>query len=274
MSGIQSIKELFLKRKRFVVSLVAAAAVIYISLAVFLPRMQNGAGNSGTVVIRVDDIQDYGFRDAQIFLMQESIVARVPLSLAVIPGMLGDDKEVVQNVHLSVEMGSEVAVHGWEHEDISRLSCTEQEEMLSRSRERIREILGCDTTVLVPPMFSFSEDTLKAMQGESFGIVSTMSDLAEPGKLSGIISLPATVELSDYANGTWTMKSPEKVKAETAASLKKYGYAVIVTHPQEFMQGDQLDQHAAESYRELLSLLKENYTFTTLEELGRMWRQP
>ena len=226
-----------------------------------------------SLVIRVDDIQDFAFREAQLFLLNESVINHVPLSLAVIAGMFGEDREVVQTVKLAVSLGSDVAVHGWKHEDLAKLSFREQVALLFQSRSRINEILDFDTRVLVPPMFSFSEDTMAAMHEEGYNIISTFADLSEPGSISKVISLPATVELSDYSNGTWEMKSSDSVKAEVSRSIQKYGFAVIVTHPQEFLTDGELNQVNVELYRALLRTLKEDYSFKTLEALGEDWRQ-
>ena len=226
-----------------------------------------------SLVIRVDDIQDFAFREAQLFLLNESVINHVPLSLAVIAGMFGEDREVVQTVKLAVSLGSDVAVHGWKHEDLAKLSFREQVALLFQSRSRINEILDFDTRVLVPPMFSFSEDTMAAMHEEGYNIISTFADLSEPVSISKVISLPATVELSDYSNGTWEMKSSDSVKAEVSRSIQKYGFAVIVTHPQEFLTDGELNQVNVELYRALLRTLKEDYSFKTLEALGEDWRK-
>ena len=66
------------------------------------------------------------------------------------------------------------------------------------------------------------------------------------------------------------MKSVDSVKAEIAGSIQKYGFAVLVTHPQEFLENGELSQVNTESYQALLFTLKENYSFKTLERLGEL----
>jgi hypothetical protein len=121
-------------------------------------------------------------------------------------------------------------------------------------------------------MFSFDEDTLAAMNEEGYNIISTVADYVEPGLMSNVISLPATIELSDFSNGIWNMKSLDSIKAEISRSVQKYGFAVIVTHPQEFINDGELNQVNTELYRALLNTLKEDYSFETLETLGENWR--
>lgn len=225
------------------------------------------------LVMRVDDIQDYIFREAQIFLLNESMINGVPLSLAIISGVFGEDREIVEMVKLAVSLGSEVTVHGWMHENLATFSVEEQVALLIQARTRIEEVLGCDTRVVVPPMFSFNNDTISAMQEADYNIISSYVDTSEPALFSKVISIPGTVELSDYShNGTWNMKSVDLVKAEISNSVQKYGFAVIVTHPQEFLNDGELNQVNTELYRALLNTLKEDYSFETLERLAENWR--
>lgn len=222
------------------------------------------------IVMRVDDIQDFAFREAQLFLLNESMINQVPLSLAIIAGMFGKDSEIVQTVRLVVSSGSEAAVHGWKHEDIATLPFGEQAELLGRSKIQIKETLGYDVEVFVPPMFSFNQDTIAAMLEEGYSTLSASTEIGEPGSISKVISLPATVELSDFSKGIWTMKNLNSVEAEISRSIEKYGFAIIVTHPQEFIAEGMLNQISTEFYGNLVSSLKKSYTFTTLERLGNI----
>ena len=260
------------RRKRLIAISITGLSILLIIIAIITLKTPIGNREPPTLVIRVDDVQDFAFREAQLFLLNESIINQVPLSLAVIVGMFGEDGGIVQTVKLAVSSGSEVAVHGWKHEDLAKLSFGEQVALLSRSRTQAKEMLDYDVEVLVPPMFSFDEDTLAAMNEEGYNIISTVADYVEPGLMSNVISLPATIELSDFSNGIWNMKSLDSIKAEISRSVQKYGFAVIVTHPQEFINDGELNQVSTELYRALLNTLKEDYSFETLERLGENWR--
>ncbi|MFC2016611.1 DUF2334 domain-containing protein [Chloroflexota bacterium] len=262
----------FKRRTRRIVYFITGLLVLLSLIAITILNIAIVNREPPTIVMRVDDIQDFAFREAQLFLLNESIINQVPLSLAVIPGMFGEDKEIVQTVKLAVGFGSEVAVHGWKHEDLAKLPFEEQAVLLFRSRSRIKEVLDFNTTVLVPPMFSFNEDTMAAMYQEGYNIISTSADFSEPGPISNVISIPATVELSDYSNGTWKMKSSDSVKAEISRSIKKCGFVVIVTHPQEFIADGELNLANADLYRVLLNTLKESYSFKTSEQLSESWQ--
>ncbi len=252
---------------------IVAAIVGLLLVAGLIPLMtlcnSQAKAEPPTVVIRVDDIQDYAFREGQVFLLDESVTQHVPLSLAVIPNSFGKDGELVEKVKLAVDEGSDVTVHGWAHEDLALLSFREQAALLFQSKSRIKEVLGVTPTVLVPPKYSYNKDTLTAMGEEGYNIVSAFIDISPPGVISNVVSLPATVELSTYSKGTWSMKTPDAVQLEVLKSVQKYGFAVIVTHPQEFIEDGKLSEANAESYLGLLAAFKDKYSFKNMEELGQ-----
>ena len=222
------------------------------------------------VVIRVDDIQDYAFREAQLFLLNHSVENKVPLSLAVIPKVFGEDKELVDAVKEAAFSGSEVAVHGWEHENLSEYTFSEQKLRLLEGIIVLEESLGVQVNVLVPPMFSYNDDTVKAMEETGCTVVSGLTEFHEPGWVSEkVFSVPATVELCDFSDSTWKMKSRSAVMSELQASIDEYGYVLIVTHPQEFIKGNVLDLEAAAKYEQIVQDISEAYSLGTIEDLSK-----
>jgi peptidoglycan/xylan/chitin deacetylase (PgdA/CDA1 family) len=256
------------KRRKQVTIFVLCLFVMLVSVSVTIITTSCKSAKMPPLVIRVDDIQDFAFREAQLFLLNESMISKVPLSLAVIAGVFGDDGNIVPTVKLALNSGSEVTVHGWEHENIAQLPLSEQETLLSRSMSRIKTILDLDATVFVPPMYSFNEDTITAMRQTGYNVISSTATLSEPGLISEVTSLPATVELSDFFNDTWNMKSLDIINTEILTSIEKYGFVVIVTHPQEFITDGKLNQVNTEMFRTLLITLKKDYSFETLQTLA------
>jgi len=240
------------------------AAVVMVTLYTELYPIK--PSKPALVTVRVDDVQDFAFRDAQLFLLRYSLENDVPLSLAIIAKDFGSDLEIVKAVKAAVHSGSEVTVHGWKHENLASFTLTAQEEKLREAKRVLGEVLGVNATVLTPPMFGYDDDTLKAMCLTGYKIVSGLAELDQRGPVSeGILSIPATVELSDFANGTWSMKSVEAVINELDASIHLYGYAVILTHPQEFMKDGKLFQDAVATYSNLVQNISYAYSFTGLE---------
>ena len=222
------------------------------------------------VVIRIDDIQDYAFRDAQIYMMEQARTNNIPLSLAVIPTYFGEDYELVEAVKQTLRSGSEVTAHGWKHENLSQYSLMEQETRLLEAKQFLEETLNSEVTVLVPPMFSYNNDTVAAMEATDLTIVSGLTEYHEKGWASDHVqSIPATIELCDLAYNVWTMKSKEAVLSELQASITEHGYAIIVTHPQEFITEGKLNPEIAANYEQILQAIAQNYSFNTIEGHGK-----
>jgi len=254
-------------RKRFSVIF---PALILISVSLFaITAGLLRARPTRYVVLRVDDIQDFAFRDAQLLLLNYSIDTDLVLSLGVVSGMFGEDFEILDAVRFAVGSGSEVGIHGWRHEDLAVLSFTEQRDILFQAKSRIRQLLDVDARLLIPPMFSYNDDTISAMCEESCSIISTCGDFDEPGFSSEVKNIPATVELSILSDGVWQMKSAEVVVGEVERSFELFGYAAIVTHPQEFVRDGELNQVNLESFVNLVENLGSNCEFTTFEKLSQ-----
>jgi predicted deacetylase len=255
------------KRRRFIISIICLILLITL-LPVGILKAASGNRVKPPVIVRVDDIQDYAFRDAQLFMLNLSITSRIPLSLAVIPGVFGEDEEIVTATKLAVAAGSEVDIHGWMHEDFSVLPSENQTELLLKSKTRIKEILDIDSDIFIPPLYHFNGDTLVSMNATGLSVISTFTDNLEPYLGPGTKSLPGTIQLSDYENKTWLLKSIEILKEEISISISKYRFAIIVTHPQEFLIDEKLDRSKTEIYEALLQEITDHYSSTTLGRFG------
>lgn len=220
------------------------------------------------VVLRVDDIQDYTFRKGQLAIIEYSLAWDIPLTLGIIPNRFGEDADLVDAVSAAIEEGCEIAAHGWRHVDFTEYNLTEQARMLQLSRDKLREVLNVNVTIMLPPYYQFNSDTLLAMKQTGYNVISTSTEIGEVGPLSeGIVNIPATVELSVLINDTWHLKDLETIVLEIMQSVKRYGFAIIIVHPQELLDGDQLDQSKFDIFKKLISLLDETYTFKTINEL-------
>ena len=252
--------------------LILISAILIISLRGTLQLNENGSfrpKGPPKVVIRIDDIQDYTFEDAQRFLLRYNLDKNIPTSLAVIPSETGLDEKLLTLINDSLKIGAEVTAHGWSHEDLSNLTLTDQENALTKARIALKQIFGVNTTILVPPKFLYNNDTLKAMVNAGYDILSTNIDLQAPEKRKdGITTIPSTVEFSDYKNDTWVPKAAEDLMEEVNLSAVKYGYVVIVIHAQELVKGeDQLNPEVIHIYDSFITEISSKYSFTTLSKL-------
>jgi len=75
--------------------------------------------------------------------------------------------------------------------------------------------------------------------------------------------------LCNLSNNVWTMKSKEVVLFELQTSINEYGYAIIVTHPQEFITDSKLNPETASNYEQILEAIAQNYSFNTIEGLSK-----
>lgn len=249
-----------------------ASIAILLALVVLLSYLR--AANlskhavAGNVVIRIDDIQDYYYDNAQTQLLHDSVNRGYPLSLGIIAKEFGLDAQVVDAVRAAVRTGSEAATHGWIHEDLEQLSASEQEVQFQRAKNRLWNILEVNTLVLIPPTYGYSNDTLLAMNQAGYKIVSGYIGMNEGGiAFQGIVSVPATVELSVLSGESWTMKSVDAIMAEFNSSIESNGYAVVVTHPGEFVQNSTFDENAFGRYCEIIDCISSRSRLTTLEGL-------
>ncbi len=255
-------------KKKFAIfssSLILVTIILSLFVGSFLKQPQ-----SRPIILRVDDIQDFAFREAQLFILNYSVQNNLSLSLAVIAGTFGEDTKILEALKLAVASGSEVGVHGWKHENLVNLTLPEQMNILFQAKNRIRELLNVDTTLLVPPLFSFNENTISAIHEESYNIISTYIDGHKPSFTSDIKTIPATVELSTFSNGIWKMKSVPSLVEEVEKSLELYGYAAIVTHPQEFISSGTINRATTESFGNLVENLGKTCQFTTFENLAHL----
>lgn len=258
-----------LKTKQIAVLLIIIT-IISVTMAIIFTQepVLVKSENPALVIIRIDDIQDYAFKEAQEFLLQFGQENNIPLSLAVIPNYFGNDQEIVQKVKESIKFGSEIAAHGLNHENLSQYSFSGQKTLLLEAKNKLTEILDYTPKLLIPPMFSYNNNTLKAMKETGYGIVSGLTEFNQYGWITDKIrSIPATIELSKYTENNWQMKTTTQILNELNESITDFGYAVIVTHPQEFYNRETFEETKAETFIKMLDTISEIYSFCVYENL-------
>lgn len=122
-------------------------------------------GETCKIAFRLDDIQDFWLGEAQRQVIDKFVTYDVPLTIGVIANFFGSDPQIVsylQNVTTNYPI--EEAEHGWNHEDFTHYSYSEQYNKLNQSRFRIRQSLPqADLVTFIPPFNAFNEETLSAM---------------------------------------------------------------------------------------------------------------
>jgi hypothetical protein len=207
------------------------------------------------VVFRLDDIHDNEFRLGQIISMELFSLKNQSLSLALIMDPIGNDSKIMDKVREGVSRGLfELGIHGWNHTDYRNLTQKEQRDSLEMANKKMKLLFGKESKIFIPPEGEFNNDTIGAMNQLGLRIISggmwaeenfdqrksifnATNRVQENDSLhQQIYHLPATVYLKDYDNGKWIKNSIENIVINATNSIDKYGYAIIVIHPQDLLK--------------------------------------
>jgi peptidoglycan/xylan/chitin deacetylase (PgdA/CDA1 family) len=207
----------------------------------------------------MDDVQDYWIQDEQIAAMNLFLSKNHSLSLGLIMHQIGNDPKIVNKVNEGSNKGLfELAIHGWDHVDYTKLSPNEQKNSMLNANTKIQKMFATKSNIFIPPYDTFDNSTLKAMSELGIKIVSSAT-YAEDNFNGGdsifnatsntqgskdnkktitnnaqIYHLPATVSFKDYEGSKVTKNSIKTIIDNATDNINKYGYAVIVLHPQDF----------------------------------------
>jgi hypothetical protein len=105
----------------------------------------NGPSHSrcNCVVFRMDDVQDYWVKAGQLAVMEQFASRNQSLTVGIIMNSIGNDSEIVNKVKQENERGLfELAVHGWNHIDYTKLSEEEQRNSLYDSNRKMNALFG------------------------------------------------------------------------------------------------------------------------------------
>jgi len=231
------------------------------------------------VVFRMDDLQDNWIRSAQIVAMNLFLSKKIPLSLGIIMNSIGNDSQVINKIKEGTNGSTplfELALHGWDHVDYSKLSEREQKDTLEQAANKMLQLFGYKSNIFITPYGPFNYNTIKAMNNLGIRILSsamvneqrfdnsrsialTTSYSANTTSVGNTFSndmttslglqprsadatvyhLPAMSLFYNDENGKPPVKTPiGQILAETKNNIKKYGYSVIVFHPQDLVERD------------------------------------
>lgn len=154
-------------------------------------------------------------------------------------------------VRAIVEDGHEVAAHGYLHEEVSRLSASDEEELLERTVEILANLTGSVPLGWRAPMWDMGYRTPALLASQGFAYDSSLMDDDRPYRLATgprpsdpvIVELPPHWSLDDgeqyaWLPGIWdtaTISSPLRVvemwSLELAAVVREGGCLVLTMHP-------------------------------------------
>ncbi len=158
----------------------------------------------------------------------------------------------------------EIANHGLDSTPFTIFDEQKQNEMLQESTNKIYEKLNVTPTIFIPPENRFNEDTKKVLieNGYTYLSASMLNDSPPfPLKNESLYRFPAVATTGEYVPSQNRILgiSSDRTFSDAFEGVKKYGYAVITIHPQEFSVfkgGEYTNVINSEHFNELETLIK------------------
>jgi hypothetical protein len=166
----------------------------------------------------------------------------------------------------------------------------------------MKHLFGSTSNIFIPPNDPFNNDTLKAMSRLGIQILSSVEyedrnlnfsknifvangnvtvhhiwSYNNIANKSNIYHIPGTILFKDYVRGVWVKTPINKILNAVSANIEKYGYAVVVIHPQDFVKVDEkgkftntIDESEFNDLLHLIdSVLSKNIHITSFSKLIR-----
>ena len=230
------------------------------------------------VVFRLDDVNSDFLTKVQINLMDQFISQNQSISLGLIMHRIDPASAVVEKVKEGKQKALfELDLHGWDHVDYSQLSKEEQLGTLQQASDKMNTIFGQHSQVFIPPYNKFNGDTIGVLKSVGVRIFSsdTSADKNPYFVANGmngdrsdltLYHLPAMTSFKDdNGNGTWIKVPIQTILNDVDDSVNRYGYAVVLLHPQNFAKMennvfvDTVDENEIKDLSLLISQIKSEH---------------
>ena len=208
---------------------------------------QSKHGLCKCVIFRLDDVNSEYLTKVQLNILGEFISKNQSLSLGLIMHKVDSTSAIVEKIKDGKQKGLfELDLHGWDHVDYAQLSQEDQLGTLQQANDKMTTIFGQHSQVFIPPYNKFNGDTIGVLRLVGVRIFSadTSTDKTSYFVANGINAsrtnlvlyhLPAMVSFkNDNGNGTWTKVPIRAILSAVDNDVNRYGYAVILLHPQNF----------------------------------------
>jgi peptidoglycan/xylan/chitin deacetylase (PgdA/CDA1 family) len=247
----------------------------------FFPNHRR-ARSSKCIIFRLDDVKDYCCSVAQIAVMDLFIAKGHTISLGLEMNSIGGDKALMEKILQGNNKGLwELCLHGWAHEDYSKLNKVEQENLLRKCNTEMQNLFRCISNVFIPPYNRFNNHTLTAMTKLGIGIISSATHLdkqffpvSRRSRSHDIVHIPETTTFEIFHHDKVYRVPVERILQDVDKSLDKYGFAVITLHPISFMKLERgkytqsIDERQFDDLSLLTeSLISKNISITTFSEI-------
>ncbi len=226
------------------------------------------------IVFRLDDVQEFYLSDVQMKIMDVFQKKNASLSIGIIGYNLPLDAKLVSYLKNDLKSGHghlEIANHGWKHEDFASLSLSQQVSLMNKTNQELTKVFGKKPSVFITPFNLYDNDTLKAVKQLKMSLISsgiweedkfvtTKGKIVANKDLLGLYHVPSMTDYQvDIGNESyWTSIPKDKILASIDSHVSKYGYDVLLLHPQNFaviVNGQYANTAEKSSLDELASII-------------------
>ncbi|MBI3623522.1 polysaccharide deacetylase family protein [Candidatus Pacearchaeota archaeon] len=194
------------------------------------------------VAFRFDDVQDYWLNNIQMQLIDTFQQKNASLTIGIIGHYIGNDQKLVNFIKEKIDKNFpelEIANHGWNHEHFSQFTENQQWILLHESNGKIQNLTGIKPSVFIAPYDAINNDTFTALKENNLEFISaneTADHPPYPLSNTDLYRLPETAEIGNLnkPETAWETYPNNYTYAEILRSMTKYGYAIVMMHPQDF----------------------------------------
>jgi len=204
---------------------------------------QTATTTCNCVAFRLDDVQDYYLRGAQLDIMELFQQKKADLTVGIIGGAFGEDPLLLDFLNRGVSNKYptlEIANHSYTNALLTSLDKNDQQLLLEKTNQIIYDKLNVTPKVLIPPLNLFNDETLELLP--ELGITHITGHIEEDhsppylGEDLDIFYFPANTHTAKLQlDGiTWEKKKRSVILDEIRDFIGKYGYAEVMMHQYEF----------------------------------------
>ena len=213
-------------------------------------KIASSTNSCPCVVFRLDDIQGSYLPDVQTKIMDVFQKKNASLTIGVIGSGFSSDSKLVSYLknnlkphHATIELAN----NGWRNENLATRTLSAQISFLNNTNQVLQKMLGEKPNAFVAPYDLYDNDTLKALKQLKMNVISSSvwnedKFVTTNGKVVankdslGLYHVPSMTDFQiDLGNESyWTSIPKDTIIANVNSHITKYGYDVILLHPQNF----------------------------------------
>lgn len=202
------------------------------------------------IVFRLDTVQGSYLTDVQTKIMDVFQKKNASLTIGVIGSGFSSDSKLVSYLknnlkphHATIELAN----NGWRNENLATRTLSAQISFMNNTNQVLQKMLGEKPNTFVAPYDLYDNDTLKALKQLKMNVISSSmwnedKFVTANGKVIankdslGLYHVPSMTDFQiDLGNESYWASIPKDTVIDNINShVSKYGYDVILLHPQNF----------------------------------------